>query len=56
MQPELVDGSGFLVFELVCPFAAMFVLRVFPFRANAFLEEVVVGFESEFRDGRDVVL
>lgn len=56
VQPELVDGGGFLVFELVCPFAAMFVLRVFPFRADTFLEEVIVGFESEFRDGCDVVL
>lgn len=42
MEPEFVDGSGALVFELVCPFSTMFVLGVFPFWANTFLEEVVV--------------
>lgn len=34
----------------------MFVLLVFPFRADAFFEEVVVGFEAEFGGGSDVVL
>ncbi len=56
MKPELIDRGGFLFFELVRPLAAVFVLQVFPFRADAFLEEVVVGLESEFRDGCDVVL
>jgi hypothetical protein len=32
------------------------VLDVLPFWSDAFLEEMVVGFESEFRDGCDVVL
>ena len=48
MQPELVDGGGALVFELVGPFAAVLVLGVFPFGPDAFLEEVVVGFQGEF--------
>ena len=56
MKPELVDGRGFLVFELVRPFAAVFVLRVFPLRADALLEEMVIGLEGEFGDGCDVVL
>ncbi len=56
MKPELVDGSGTLVFELVCPFPAMLVLRVLPLGANTFLEEVVIGLEGELRDGGDVVL
>lgn len=55
VQPEVVDGGGFAL-EAVGPFAAVFVLGVFPFGADAFLEEVVVGFEGEFGDGRDVVL
>lgn len=56
MEPELVDGCGALVFELIGPFAAVFVLGIFPFGANALLEEVVVGFEGELGDGSDVVL
>ena len=56
VEPELVDGGGALVFELVGPFAAVFILGVFPFGADAFFEEVVVGFEGEFRGGCDVVL
>ena len=46
MQPEFVDGDGLVLFELVGPFTAMFVLRVFPFGADAFFEEVIVGFEG----------
>jgi len=55
VQPEVVDGGG-LAFEAVGPFAAVLVLRVFPFGADAFLEEVVVGLKGEFGDGGDVVL
>ena len=55
MQPEVVDGGRFAL-EAVGPFAAVFVLGVFPFGADAFLEEVVIGFEGEFGDGGDVVL
>lgn len=44
MEPEFVDGDILAVFELIGPFAAMFVLKVFPFRADATFEEVVVGF------------
>lgn len=56
MQPELIDRSGTFVFELVGPFPTMLVLRIFPFRADAFLEKVVVGLEGELGDRRDVVL
>lgn len=55
VQPEVVDGRGFAL-EAVGPFAAVFVLGIFPFRAHAFFEEVVVGFERQFGDGGDVVL
>lgn len=55
VQPEVVDGGGF-AFEAVGPFAAVLVLGVFPFGADAFLEEVVVGLKGEFGDGGDVVL
>jgi len=55
VQPEVIDGGGF-AFEAVGPFAPVFVLGVFPFGADAFLEEVVVGLEGEFGDGSDVVL
>jgi hypothetical protein len=34
----------------------MLILNVLPFRADAFLEEMVVGFEGEFGDGSNVVL
>lgn len=44
MEPEFVDGDGALFFEAVGPFAAVFVLLVFPFGADAFFEEVIVGF------------
>lgn len=56
MKPELVDGDLTLVFELVGPFPAVLVLCVFPFGPDAFLEEVVVGFEAEFGGWCDVVL
>ena len=56
MQPEFIDGDSTLILEGVGPFATMFVLLVFPFRADAFFEEVVVGFEAEFGGGSDVVL
>lgn len=56
MEPELVDGGGTLVLELVRPFPAMLVLRVLPLGTNTFLKQVVIGLESEFRDGGDVVL
>ena len=46
MQPEFVDGDVAPFFELVGPFAAVFVLGVFPFGADATFEEVVVGFEG----------
>lgn len=44
MQPETVDVDEFLVFELESPFAAVFVLRVFPFGLDTGFKEVVVGF------------
>ena len=56
MEPELVDGGRALVFELVGPLTAVFILRVFPFGADALFEEVVVGFEGEFGGGGYVVL
>lgn len=56
MQPEFVDGDGALLFELVGPFAAVLVLRVFPFGADTAFEEVVVGFKGEFRGRSYVVL
>jgi hypothetical protein len=56
VEPEFVDIDAFLVFELVGPFAAVLVLRIFPFGADAAFEEVVVGFLGELRGGGDVVL
>lgn len=56
VKPEFVDGDSALVLEGVGPFAAVFVLLVFPFGADAFFEEVVVGFEAEFGGRSDVVL
>lgn len=55
VQPEVVDG-GRLAFEAVGPFAAVFVLGIFPFGADAFLEEMVIGLQGELGDGGDVVL
>lgn len=56
MQPEFVDGDVFFVFELEGPFAAVFVLRIFPFWAHTLLEEVVVGLLREVGGRCDVVL
>jgi hypothetical protein len=56
VEPEFVNGDATFVFELVGPFAAMFILNVFPFRANTFFKEVVVRFESKFGGWGDVVL
>ena len=56
VQPKVIDRGRALVFELVRPFAAVFVLRVFPFGADAFVEEVVVGFQRQFGSGTDIVL
>ena len=55
VQPEGVDGCG-AAFEAVGPFAAVFVLGVFPFGTHAALEEVVVRFEGQFGGGGDVIL
>lgn len=56
MQPQLIDVDVALLLELVGPLATVLVLGVFPLWPHAGLEEVVVGFEGEIRDGRDVVL
>lgn len=55
VEPGLVVGFA-AAFEGVGPAAAGLVLRVFPFRAHAGLEEVVVGFLGELGGGGDVVL
>ena len=46
VQPELVDRGSALVSELIGPLAAVLVLGVFPFGTDAFLEEMVIGFEG----------
>lgn len=56
VQPEIVNRDRALVLELVGPLATVLVLRVFPFRSYALLEEVVVGLEAKFGGGGDVVL
>lgn len=56
VQPELVDVHERLVAPAVGPFAAVLVLRVFPFGADALLEEMVVGLLGEVGAGGDVVL
>lgn len=56
VEPERVDVDCLLVLELECPLATMLVLRVFPLRSNALLEEMVVGLERKIRCWRDVVL
>lgn len=56
VQPHLVDVDGLLVFELECPFSTVLVLGVFPFRADAFLEEMVVRLLRKFGGRGDVVL
>lgn len=56
VQPEVIDGDGALLLERVRPFSAVLVLLVLPLRSDAGLEQVVVGFEGQLRDGSDVVL
>lgn len=56
VQPDVIDIDVALLLERIGPFAAVLILRVFPLRSDALLEKVVVGFESEVRDGSDVVL
>lgn len=34
----------------------MFILRVFPLRADSFLEQVVIGFQSQVGASGDIVL
>lgn len=56
VEPEVIDANVALLLELVRPFAAVLVLRVLPLGADASLEEVVIGLECEFGNGRNVVL
>lgn len=56
MQPEVVDRGSALVSELIGPLAAVLVLRVFPFGTDTFLEEMIIGFKSQFGCRRDVIL
>lgn len=56
VQPQVIDGDGAFVLELVRPLATVLVLRVLPFRSYALLEEVVVGLEAKFGGRGDVVL
>lgn len=48
MQPETVDIDVALILVLVGPLATVLILGVFPLRANAGLEEMVVGLEGKF--------
>ena len=56
VQPNVVNGDAALLLELVGPLAAVLVLHILPFGADALLEQVVVGLEGELRDGGDVVV
>jgi hypothetical protein len=56
VEPKLINRDTAFVFELVGPFATVFVLDVLPFRADAFFKEMIVGFESEFGGWGDVIL
>lgn len=56
MEPELIDWDVALLLELVGPLSTVLVLLILPFGSDAFLEEVVVGFEGEFGGGSNVVL
>jgi hypothetical protein len=56
MKPELVNRNAALILELVGPLSAVLILDILPFWPNAFLEEMVVGFEGEFGDRSNVVL
>jgi hypothetical protein len=48
MEPEFVDRDAALVLELVRPLPAVLILGILPFWSDAFLEQVVIGFEGEF--------
>jgi hypothetical protein len=48
LEPEAIDVDIALVLVLVGPLATVLVLGVFPLRANASLEQVIVGLESKF--------
>lgn len=56
VKPKFVDVDHFLFLESVGPFAAVLVLRIFPFWSNSFLEKMIIGLDSEVGTGRDVVL
>ena len=56
MEPKIIDRNVTLLFEGIGPFSAVLILRVFPLRANTFLEKVIIRFKSKFRGGCDVVL
>lgn len=55
-EPDVVDGDFGFLFVGVGPAAAVFVLDVFPFGADAGFEEVVVGFDADLGGWGDVVL
>jgi hypothetical protein len=48
VKPEIIDGDTALLAEGVGPLSTMLVLLILPFRADAFFEKVIIGFESEF--------
>jgi hypothetical protein len=56
LEPQVVDVDIAFVLVLVRPLAAMLVLGVLPLRADAGLEEMVVGLECQFRNGSNIVL
>jgi hypothetical protein len=56
VEPEFVDWDVALLLELVRPLAAVFVLDILPFGADAFFEQVVIGLEGQFGGGSNVVL
>ena len=56
MEPEFIDRNAALLLERIRPFSTVFVLLILPFRSNTFFEQVVVGFQSQFRDRSNIVL
>lgn len=56
VEPQLIDVDSLLVLELERPFSAVLVLWVFPFGADALLEEMVIRFLRKLRGRGDVVL
>lgn len=56
VEPKRVDVDAALVLVLVRPLATVLVLGVFPLRADAVLEEMVIGLLRKLRNGDDVVL